>query len=300
MKRRSMFACAVLIATTFTSAGAAAAATGSGPGTAASPDPNAPKGGVVAGAHAFAPGARNSLAAKRFRELHRARLQRDEIHEFWGVQPAGDTHDGIMATQSVAPNYRVSSYEDFTYAPTLKAAGSCMEVTTVYSLTMGNGLWAWDWCGHEGPARELKIDDEFIETYTKPVNDRPAYNIQLVQTNAATNEWTAYLYNHKTAVWDLFYRQSGRDQSNATYGWDIFEIYATNDPSSGNAYFCSEAKNDVFESSSIRLRLKEVWRPASPVDSPWEPTAQPNPKDWGCPALKFDRAGANDHWAVHQ
>ncbi|GAA4239516.1 hypothetical protein GCM10022254_59940 [Actinomadura meridiana] len=300
MQRRSLLACAVLIASTFVSTGAAAAAaTDPSTGT-VSPSPNAPKRGVVAGAQNFTPNARNAKAVERFRELNRARVKRDDVHQFWGIEPAAGTHDGFMATQSVDPSYQVSSEEDFTYTPTIKAAGSCMEVTTAYSQVMGNEIWAWDWCGSTGPAKQLQMDDSFMETYTTTVNEHQAYSVQLVQTDAATNEWGAYLYNQKTKAWELFYSQSGSDQSQLNYGWDLFEIYASTDPSTGNAYYCSEAKSVVFESSSIQLRQNGAWRPAGPSDSPWQPTAEPNPNDYLCPTLKFERAGENDHWIVHQ
>lgn len=297
MQRRTLLACAVLAA--FTAVPGAASANAS-TNASAGPDPAAPKRGHVAGARDFTPNARNAEAVERFRELHRSRLRREQIHHFWGVEPAAGTHDGMQATQSVDTSYRVSESADFTYTPTIKAAGSCMEVTTVYSQAVGNEIWAWDWCGGNGPAKEVRMDANFLQTYTKPVNGHPAYSVQLVQTNASTNAWSAYLYNYTTSSWSLFYSKSGRDTSQLTYGWDIFEIYATRDPSTGNAYYCADAKNVVFESSSIQLRRSGSWVPASPSDSPWEPTANPNPSDYLCPSLQFVKAGANDHWIVRQ
>ncbi|MFI0486854.1 carbohydrate-binding protein [Actinomadura sp. 9N215] len=316
MQRRNLFACAVLIAATILPAASASAAsvdpaaragadgavgTDGADGT-ASPSPNAPKRGYVAGARTFTPDARNAKAVQRFRELHRSRVQREKIHHFWGVEPAAGSHDGMQATQSVDTSYTVSFKDDFTYTPTIKAAGSCMEVTTVYSQVLGNEIWAWDWCGGNGPKKQIKMDGAFVDTYTKPVNGHPAYSVQLVETNAGSNAWSAYLYNQKTSSWELFYSKSGTDQSELTYGWNIFEIYATRDPSTGNGYYCSEAKNVVFESSSIQLRQNNAWRPAGASDSPWRPTASPNPNDYLCPSLKFVRAGqgANDHWIVRQ
>ncbi len=132
------------------------------------------------------------------------------------------------------------------------------------------------------------------------MNGHPAYSVQLVQTNASTNAWSAYLYNYTTDAWSLFYSKSGRDTSSLNYGWDIFEIYATRDPRTGNAYYCNDAKNVVFESSGIQLRKNGAWHTATPSDSPWQPYATPNPNDYLCPSLQFVRAGANDHWIVRQ
>lgn len=309
MQRRTLLACAVLIAATLVPVAAAPASAVPIPPAASSsapPDPNAPKRGHVAGARDFTPDARNAEAVRKFRDLHRARVERahgvrrEQIHHFWGVEPAAGSHDGFMATQSVDPSYQVSHSADFTYTPTIKAAGSCMEITTAYSQVLGNEIWAWDWCGGNGPGKTIKMDAAFIETYTEPVNGHPAYTVQLVETDAGANAWSAYLYNHETDAFELFFSKSGRDTSDLTYGWDIFEIYATRDPSTGNAYYCDDAKSVVFESSSIQLRQNNTWRPAGPSDSPWEPTTDPDPNDYLCPSLKFVRAGANDHWLVHQ
>ena len=299
MKRRTLLACAILAVSALVPA-AAASASPEPPAPAVSPNPDAPRRGTVAGAHAFVPDARNAGAVQRFRDLHRSRVQREQIHHFWGVEPAAGSHDGMQATQSVNTGYSVSNSADFTYTPTIKAAGSCMEVTTVYSQAVGNEIWAWDWCGGNGPKKEVKMDANFLSTYTETVNGQPAYSVQFVQTNAGSNAWSAYLYNHKTSAWELFYSKSGSDTSELTYGWDIFEIYATRDPGTGNGYYCADAKNVVFESSSIKLRRNDAWRAAGPSDSPWQPTENPNPSDYICPTLKFDRAGANDHWIVRQ
>ncbi|UOZ12056.1 hypothetical protein [Amycolatopsis sp. WQ 127309] len=43
--------------------------------------------------------------------------------------------------------------------------------------------------------------------------------------------------------------QSGLDE-----GWDIFELYSTRNPATGNAYYCADARGAVFESGSLRLR----------------------------------------------
>ncbi|MEV4257140.1 carbohydrate-binding protein [Spirillospora sp. NPDC049652] len=321
MQRRTLLACVLptVLLTTLTAVPATAApprpaapadsATSSRP--AASPDPDAPKTGRVAHSRPVPRDAGTAKAARAFRELHDARLGRaaapttspalrEQVHEFWGIEPAARTHDGLMATHSVDPSYRVSYSDDFTYAPTTKAASSCMEVTTVYSQAVGNELWAWDWCGGNGPTVELPMDASFQRTYTTTVNGHAAYTVQLVRTNATTNAWTAYLYNYATGAWNSFYSKSGRDTSGLSYGWDIFEIYASRNPATGNAYYCTDARNVVFESSSIKLRRSGAWSPASPSDSPWEPVAVPDPSDYLCPTLKFIRAGANDHWLVDQ
>ncbi|MEV5573035.1 carbohydrate-binding protein [Spirillospora sp. NPDC052269] len=305
MQRRTLLAC--LLPTVLVAALTTAPATAAPSAPTASPNPNAPRSGRVAGARPVPNTPGTAKAARAFRALHQARLGRnapdalrEQVHEFWGVEPAAGTHDGLMATHSVDPSYQVSYADDFTYAPTTKAASSCMEVTTVYSQAVGNELWAWDWCGSGGPAVEIPMDASFEHTYTTQVNGHAAYTVQLVRTNASTNAWTAYLYNYTTNTWSSFFSQSGQDTSALPYGWDIFEIYASRDSSTGNAYYCADAKNVVFESSSIELRHNGAWTPATSSDSPWEPVTSPNPSDYMCPTLKFTRASANDHWLVDQ
>ncbi|QXJ20537.1 carbohydrate-binding protein [Actinomadura graeca] len=300
---------ALLAVATAAALAAAPAATGpasavqappGGNSAATSPDPNAPKHGTVEGARAFVRNAGSAKAVAAFRELHGDRVAREQVHHFWGVEPAAGSHDGFQATHSVDTSYKVSFKDDYTYTPTIKAAGSCMEITTVYSQAVGNEIWAWDWCGGNGPKKEVKMDADFLQTYTKTVNGRPAYSVQLVKTDAGQNAWSAYLYNFKTSSWSLFYSKSGTDTSSLKYGWDIFEIYASRNSATNTAYYCTDAKNVVFESSSIQLRNGGAWKPASPSESPWQPVTSPNPNDYLCPALKFVREGANDHWIVRQ
>lgn len=295
MPLRSLIAAALavpaLTASTATAPPASAAAPHTVQSTTASP--RAPHRGVVGGARAFRPDARSARAVDTFRSL---RKRRQQTHEFWGVEPTASSHDGMQATQSVDPSYRVSYSQDFTYTPTLKAAGSCMEITTAYWQGGGDELWAWDWCGGDGPAKEVSIDTNFLATYTSTATGHPAYSVQVVKTG--TNAWSSYLYNYTTNSWNLFFSKSGRDTSGLAYGWDIFEIYSTVDPATGTGYYCTDAKNTVFESSGIQLRHNGSWHAASPADSPWEPTTDPDPADYQCPSLKFIRAGANDHWIV--
>lgn len=274
------------------------------PGKSSTPDPGAAKSGTVRGAQTVRPDARRTAAIAKFRELHRQRTQPgalEQIHHFWGVEPTPTSHDGMQATQSVDPSYRVSHSGDFTYTPTMKAAGSCMEITTAYWTyggTVMNEVWAWDWCGDDGPRKEIKMDAAFIDTYTTAVNGHRSYSVQIVKTGGTA--WSSYLYNYKTSTWQLFYSKSGRDTSDLPYGWNIFEIYATRNPSTGTGYYCTDARNVVFESSDIKLRKNGAWTPASPANSPWQPYTDPNPRDYLCPTLKFIKAGANDHWIVRQ
>ncbi|MER5786191.1 carbohydrate-binding protein [Streptomyces mobaraensis] len=280
--------------------------------TASAPDPAAPHRGRVTGARTPDRSPARDRAVRAFAEGRRAaareggpdrsrrpaRPDADLTHDWWGVFPQPGTHDGITATHTVDPAYHVRDSENFTYAPTTKAQNSCMEVVTAYWQS-GPELWAWDWCGAGGPAKTLPIDAAFLAKYTPGGTAPAAYSVQLVREGGSGNTWGAYLYNHRTASWELLYRQSGKDQSGLDHGWDMFEIYASVNPATGVGWYCTEARNTVFDSSAVKLRRDGAWNPASPADSPWTDPA-PNGRDFLCPALRFLRAGANDHWTVRQ
>ncbi|MFC0844615.1 carbohydrate-binding protein [Streptomyces noboritoensis] len=281
-------------------AGTAAARPAERPGTAPSPD--APHHGAVAGARAPGRDAGRDRAVEALRDgraAHRQARAAALTHNWWGIFPQPGTHDGITATHSVDAAYHVSNADNFTYAPTTKAQNSCIEVVTAY-WNSGNELWAWDWCSQNGgPAKIIPLDADFRAKYTTAVDGRPAFSIQLVRDTGSGNRWSSYLYNYRTAQWELLYRQSGTDQSDLDYGWDIFEIYASVNPATKVGYYCTEARNTVFDSSTIQLRKNGAWKPARPADSPWT-EANPSGRDFLCPPLKFLQAGANDHWTVRQ
>ncbi|MGV4929002.1 carbohydrate-binding protein [Streptomyces sp. BHT-5-2] len=280
----------------------------------APPSPTAPHTGVVAEARTPARTPGRERAARTFREgrratsgqawTHHPRLPAsptgaaDVTHNWWGVFPQPGTHDGIMATHTVDPSYTVTDADNVTYAPTTKAQNSCMEVVTAYTST-GNEIWAWDWCGTVGPAKTVPIDSDFLKTYTPGQGQPAAYSVQMVRDDATANRWSAYLYNYRTAAWDLLFRQSGTDQSGLDHGWDMFEIYASVNPATSEGYYCTEARNTVFDSSAVQLRAGGSWKPASPADSPWTET-DPDPNAFLCPPLKFVQVSADDHWTVHQ
>ncbi|MCT9092316.1 carbohydrate-binding protein [Streptomyces sp. ASQP_92] len=265
------------------------------------PSPNAPHRGTVASARTpgHDPARDRAVAAlKKGRDTAFRAERAEPTHDWWGVFPQPGTHDGITATHTVDPAYRVSDADNFTYAPTTKAQNSCMEVVTAY-WNSGNEIWAWDWCGAGGPAKTVTVDADFKAKYAQPAGRELAYSVQLVRDNASRNTWSSYLYNYRSAQWELLYRQSGRDQSGLAHGWDMFEIYASVNPSTGTGYYCSEARDTVFDSSAIQLRHNGAWKPASPSDSPWTDD-NPSGRDFLCPALKFVEAGADDHWTVRQ
>ncbi|MDT8914752.1 carbohydrate-binding protein [Amycolatopsis sp. PS_44_ISF1] len=282
-------------------AAAVTAAAGSSPASAA------PAGGVVPGLTGAAAKAAAGPAADRFLQMrrtqaHRAGTARPDAqqHTFWGPEPQLSTGaDGLVVTHSVVPDLRISNSSDVVYAPTVKPTGhSCIEVVTAYGLGQAGQVWAWDWCRSVSPAKVVPIDSSFLSRYTSTVDGHPAYTVQEVKTNSGSNGWTASLYNVKTGAWDTLFTQSGSDQSGLDEGWDIFELYSTVDPSTDEAYYCADARGKVFESSSLKLRVRGSWVAATPSNSPLRPTAHPNPGSYDCSSLRFEVPAPNSNWRV--
>ncbi|WP_410567368.1 carbohydrate-binding protein [Amycolatopsis sp. cmx-4-61] len=260
---------------------------------------SAAPGGTVPGLTGAAAQAAAGPMADRFRQLRQPESLAQR-HTFWGPEPQlSSGADGVVVTQSITPGLRISNTSDVVYAPTMKPTGhSCIEVVTAYGLGEAAQVWAWDWCRSVSPAKVVPIDSAFLATYTSTVNGHPAYTVQEVRTSSSGNSWTASLRNVKTGAWDTLFSQSGSDQSSLNEGWDIFELYSTRNPATGNAYYCSDARGAVFESSSLQLRIAGRWVDASPSNSPLRPTANPRPADYDCSTLRFDVPSPNSTWRV--
>jgi hypothetical protein len=279
------------------------------------PSPDAPHVGQVRGALSGPAAVRAAgKAADAFRVQHArlvAQLQQrgghgqvkpgpasgpaDASHAWYGPEPPDGGADGTQATQSVIATMQLSTSGDFVYAPTLKPpSSSCIENVTAYQANQAPQLWAWDWCGTQGPAKTLNIDDSFLKTYTQKVNGRDAYSIQEVQTDAGANSWTTYLYNVTTKSWESFYTSKGTDNSKLGHGWDLFEIYANPSPN----YCDNIPSGGAFESSSIMDRSggeSGKWSPLTADSAPIEKLGE-----FRCDSLQFDMVHPNDDFVVHK
>ncbi|WP_326954461.1 carbohydrate-binding protein [Amycolatopsis sp. NBC_01286] len=301
MRKLSTVFCAAVVAVLALAAAVPAAAV-----PIAAAVPMSAPGGTVPGLTGAAAKAAAGPAADRFLEIRRAQAGRAapraaaQKHTFWGPEPQLATSaDGLVVTQSVTPSLRISHSSDVVYAPTMKPTGhSCVEVVTAYGLGQAAQVWAWDWCRSVSPAKVVPIDSAFLANYTSTVDGHPAYTVQEVRTNTTANSWTASLRNVKTGAWDTLFTQSGSDQSGLDEGWDIFELYSTRNPATGNAYYCADARGAVFESSSLRLRVAGQWVAASATNSPLRPTANPRPADYDCSTLRFEVPSPNSTWRV--
>ncbi|MDT5030962.1 MAG: hypothetical protein QOC94_1133, partial [Actinoplanes sp.] len=185
--------------------------------------------------------------------------------------------------------------------PTAKPPGkSCVEVVTVYGPAPQ--LWAWDWCDPKPRTRKvIKVDAKFVSTYTTNVNGHPAYAFDENLTNASTNQWTVYLFNYSTGSWDAFYT-SAPNQTNVAgiNGWNIFEVFTTLDPATGNGYYCPDIRNTTFESSNVMLHIDGKWTGAT--QSGWAGFSKGSASDLGfkCPNLKFTVTDQGDGWIARQ
>lgn len=208
------------------------------------------------------------------------------------------TGDGEVATQSVQPGLKTNHPGDDIFAPTMKPAGrSCIEVVSAYTQD-GATVWAWDWCAATpSPKAVRKIDRSFLDTYTTNVNGQIAYTTADTRTNAATNTWTAQLYNYRTRSWETLWTSSGTDKSDpalGNVGWDMFEVWSK-PPASGNATYCADAANRTFDSSNIQILLNGSWQPVNATNSQWVHSGTA----FDCKPLSFQLPSPNNHWTVH-
>ncbi len=202
--------------------------------------------------------------------------------------------DGSCATQSVTTAVQISDGYTTIYTPTMyPPGGSCVELVTMYTAGT-HAVAAWDWCDNIAFEASVPIDSGFLATYTDG-GAVPAYTGRVVRTDAASNTWTAQLYNRTTGSWDTLYTQSGTNQSGRTDGWDINELYSQTD-GSGTAYSCYAMSGLTFESSGIAVRVNGQWSAASSANSDTH-YDQPD-SAYDCPDRQFTMVSPYDHWKV--
>ncbi|MFF6955034.1 hypothetical protein [Streptomyces sp. NPDC008317] len=198
--------------------------------------------------------------------------------------------DGSCATQSVSTQLTVHDSGTTIYTPTMyPAGGSCVELVTVYTRTV-RSVSAWDWCRSVNFAASVTINSSFLTTYTGGTG---SYTGRVVKTSAASNTWSADLYNYSTGQWDTLFAQSGANQSGRTDGWDIEELYSTVG-TSGQASSCADMANLTFESANIAVRTNGTWSPASTANAD---THYDSPAgSFYCPTRTFQMLTPYTHW----
>ncbi|MFL6073166.1 MAG: peptidoglycan-binding protein [Mycobacteriales bacterium] len=280
---------------------AAAAVLAAVPGSArAAHDPRptaAGSGHVVPGLTGQAALTAGATVGEHFRKIREGRVPAATLHADWGMFPTSPPV-GAMATQSINPNVKLSATGDETlYTPTmLPGRDSCIELSTIYTATAVE-IGAWDWCADAPNFLKLAVADAtFMSTYTTTVNALKAYTARVVRTDAATNTWTASLYNQRTQAWDTFYTSSGTTKLTTSWqGWDAWEIYSNTNSSTGTGYYCTEARGTTFESSSLMFTFNGIdWKAARPVNS-----EQVGPDgSYNCPSLVFLVPTANSDFTT--
>jgi hypothetical protein len=302
---RRILLCAALPAAALTLAvnGVASASTSQSAPAAAGPSPTGVHRGVVQGVQRGAGIAlRNAGAVHAFRVLHEGLLHPAKagpattIHVNVGTSfnPSSSVL-GSQAQQSVSTKIHASKTGTYLYTPTMYPSGgtqgSCIEVTTAY--TFGSAaVAAWDWCHAINFVAEVQITKSFMKTYT--VNGH--YSVQIVQTDAATNQWTAYLYNDTTNAWEQLFQQSGTSQiSPSTAGWDVYELYSDL-ASNGQSYACADLAGRTIDARKILIDRAGTWKSASPKISGHaydQPLA-----NFHCDGITYTVLSPNDHFAV--
>lgn len=260
------------------------------------PDANAPHAGQVAGVQYGSDiSINNPTSVGAFTTLHDQMrgvstdgVGPDTIHEYLGTSFASSTV-GSQATQSVSPKIKPANPGTTLYTPTMYPSGnSCIEISTAY-FHDDQVVAAWDWCHAITFVAQKDINRSFMKTYTQQKN----YSVQILQTDKASNTWTAYLYNFKTEKWEKFYSQSGTSQVGLTSGWDIYELYSEIAPG-GESYACADLKGKRVEAQGIMVGVGGTLVPADPSNAGHDYDVPIG--DFQCSSLTYQMVHQYDHW----
>jgi hypothetical protein len=266
---------------------------------AATPNPAAPHVGTVAslqtGRHISV---NNPRSVHAFLVLHRQMRHAipptlndvSTIHEYVGTSFKNLAHSrGSQATQSVSPRIEPANPGTTLYTPTMyPSGGSCIEVSTAYFFD-SQVVAAWDWCVAIRFVAQVDIDRSFMNTYTRDKN----YTTQIVQTNKATNKWTAYLYNYATGTWETLFTQSGSSQVGLAQGWDLYELYSEVKPN-GQTYACADLKGKRVESQDIQVRIGSTWQVADATNAGDDYDVPLS--EFRCESLHYSMITPFSHW----
>jgi hypothetical protein len=208
------------------------------------------------------------------------------LHADWGTFPY-ETIYGASANQQVDSFTLPSSSHDTVYSPTLDPSSiDCIEVTTIY-VGGADYVGAWNWCAANPSFAVLTADNtsSFHTDYTTVISGRRFYTVKDMQTNASTNQWTAYLYNYSTGKWDVFFQSANTSKlSNSGGGWDMDEVYTVYNPSTLGGSYCTQIGSSDWESTNLTYLLGGSWVQASAVNA-YVPYG--TGLDIGCPSAGF-------------
>lgn len=208
------------------------------------------------------------------------------LHADWGTF-ADTTNDGAYANQQLDSFTLPSSSGDTIYSPTLDPSTTdCIEVTTVY-VGGADYIGAWNWCATNPGWGVLTPDNNstFDTDYTTVTSGRRFYTIEDVQTNATTNQWTAYLYNYSTGAWDVLFQSANTSKLSQTGGgWDMDEVYTVYDSSTQSGSYCNEIGTNDWESTDLTYLINGSWVQASSANAT---VPYPSGLNIGCPAAHF-------------
>lgn len=223
---------------------------------------------------------------------HTSKADIDTIHEYVGTSFNQSTV-GSQATQSVSTKIHAGPNTPALYTPTMypsggSTPGSCIEISTAY-LPGSDAVAAWDWCHAITFVAQKTINKSFMKTYTKKKN----YSVQILQTKASNNTWTAYLYNYKTDKWESFYSQSGTSQVGNAEGWDIYELYSEI-KGDGQSYACDDLAGKRVEAQGIKVGVDGSLVTADPTNAGDDYDVPLS--DFDCDSLTYHMITPFSHW----
>ena len=131
------------------------------------------------------------------------------------------------------------------------------------------------------------------------MNGQPVYSVQDVQTNPATNQWTAYLYNYTTNGWDTFYQSASTSRLGSTGGgYDMMEVYTYYNPATGEGQYCTGHRCGVQTTGlQYQTTYGGAWTPATTANSSLSLSA-PGPTGLGCSDQNYTVITPNSAFSV--
>ncbi len=182
-------------------------------------------------------------------------------HADWGIQSEidGGYPTGGEALQTLNPETVLpANSPDTLYMPTfIPNINGCIEVSTIYTAGQ-DAVGAWNWCTSDPESFEALLPvSSLLGTYTSVSGGKTVYFLRVVETDAASNTWTAYLYNYVTDRFDVFYTSSGTSwlgQNGFTGNWDMAEDYTGYNSATGEGNFCTEAPGADWGSTDLQFQ----------------------------------------------
>ena len=162
------------------------------------------------------------------------------------------------------------------FATQLHPKNSCLQVNGWHQRTAGVGqatthtILVYDWCSqtyiYSAYLTNATIRSNYVRTIS--YNDTgfafqdEVFDTRIVQTNVGTNQWTAYLFNYNTGLWDQIAQAAGTPVQAVGYV-DIGDGGYTQDPTMSCPTLYPWG---IMEIRGIQKRISGVWSYISASD----------------------------------